>query len=83
MTSLSRIARLARIPEIRKKKRENDPRKKKRDDSSDKDRPAFPLKGTFSIKKPATSTPSRVPTSPKPPQKPLDDGIGERLDLKV
>ncbi len=86
MTSLSRIARLARIPEIHKKKRENDPRKKKRD-NNEEEQPEFPLKNYQVIKKPGPRQKPMVKTQPLSSQKtarsPLDDGIGERLDLKV
>ncbi|MDG5766733.1 hypothetical protein QA596_04575 [Balneolales bacterium ANBcel1] len=92
MTSLSRIARLARIPEIRRKNRETDPRKKKRDEERDEDRPVF----TLSEEQPPVPDIRReIPSAPRPKirtrslpaKKPAksasDDGVGERLDLKV
>lgn len=83
MTSLSRIARLAKIPEIRKKKRDTDPRKKKHDDKSEEDRPVFPLKGNMTIKKPRTMVQQQPQQDGQTPPRSADDGIGERLDLKV
>jgi len=94
MTSLSRIARLARIPEIRKKKRETDPRKKKHSEDTDQfdesgeNPPVFPLKEDPEYKKLPTSPKPRIKTQPRPSIKSTstsesDIVVGKRLDLKV
>lgn len=83
MTTISRIAELAKIPEIKRKKREavQDSRKRRKDHH---ERPPFPLKGKPCFKKPRTHV-SRVSStarkSPEPPS--LKEGIGRKLDLKI
>ncbi|MBP3191952.1 hypothetical protein [Natronogracilivirga saccharolytica] len=82
MTSISRIAELAKIPEIHRKKRESQLLKKKRQ-KEDEERPPFPLKGKPCFRKPRTGI-SRPPVEKKQPRPPSsEDGVGDQLDLKV
>lgn len=82
MTSITRIAELARIPEIHKKKRESQLLQKKRQKESE-ERPPFPLKGKPCFRKPKTGIfrPQAQKKTPQPPS--ADDGVGDQLDLKV
>lgn len=92
MDSVSRIARLARIPEIKKKKRDSDSQKKKDQEQPEKEaRPEFPLKKEITLKdaahplnKPSVITRKVPAPQKKPEEKPTDkEGLGDRLDLKI
>ncbi|MEX0680377.1 MAG: hypothetical protein WD097_03275 [Balneolales bacterium] len=80
MSSISRITKLARIPEIRKKQRESDTQQEKREGKKE-DPFVFPLKGNSNYKKPRTNI--RRERTDRQPAKTAEEGIGERLDLKV
>ena len=83
MTTISRIAELAKIPEIRKKKREAMQTGSKRRKDPD-ERPPFPLKGKPCFKKPRTQT-SRAPSAGRKASAPpsIEEGVGKKVDLKI
>jgi hypothetical protein len=83
MTTISRISELAKIPEIKRKKREAmQAGKKRRKDAEE--RPAFPLKGKPCFKKPRTLVTKAAPEfNTAPPPASVEDGVGKKLDVKI
>ncbi len=82
MTTISRISELAKIPEIKRKKREAmQTGKRRRKDPEE--RPAFPLKGKPCFRKPRTLAPRVASKVKTVPPSSVEDGIGRKLDIKI
>lgn len=82
MTLVTKISKLAKIPQLLKKKQEaEEEAKKKKEDSAD--RPPFPLKDKPAFKKSRSSAPEDNSTKASSEPKSTNEGIGERIDLTV
>ncbi len=82
MTTISRISELAKIPEIKRKKREAMQSGKKRRKEPE-ERPAFPLKGKPCFKKPRTLVARVTSEIRSTPAASVDEEIGRKLDVRI